>query len=261
MVSLQVLDFFKATHGPYWYEQDGIMTYKQQLGVNRKNMRKTAVESSLSWKFSNADDVRDNWAQTIQEEEITMEYFNHHVGGIFTKYASIDFHSKPSVLQTLNLVVEDTSIPEHTGHCVYVITRNGKVMKIGGTRTGVKSRFGSYCCGQKVSGFKGKGGKVLAGRQSETNGYIYYTIEKDLMTTGAVWEFYTWQMDETIVRGMVLGERVEYKRPAFPYYICEARAMEVFQELAGHIPQLCDNSDPNHRSGKAKKASKKRMRE
>jgi hypothetical protein len=48
---------------------------------------------------------------------------------------------------------------------------NGYIIKIGGTRTGLKERCGSYLCGHHIEE------RDKSGDCSKTNAYIYNTFE------------------------------------------------------------------------------------
>ena len=54
---------------------------------------------------------------------------------------------------------------------LYLFLINNRIVKIGGTRTGLKERTGSYLCGHHVEE-RGKSGDC-----SKTNGFIYNTFE------------------------------------------------------------------------------------
>ena len=54
---------------------------------------------------------------------------------------------------------------------LYLLAINGMIVKIGGTRTGLKGRVASYLCGHHIEE-KGKSGDC-----SKTNGFIYNTFE------------------------------------------------------------------------------------
>ena len=53
-------------------------------------------------------------------------------------------------------------------------TDDGLIVKIGGTRTGMKDRFGSYLCGHHVIE------RNKSGKMSVTNAHLYHTIEHGL---------------------------------------------------------------------------------
>ena len=54
---------------------------------------------------------------------------------------------------------------------LYLLLINNRIVKIGGTRTGLKGRVGSYLCGHHIEE-RGKSGDC-----SKTNGFIYNTFE------------------------------------------------------------------------------------
>ena len=54
---------------------------------------------------------------------------------------------------------------------LYLLVINNRIVKIGGTRTGIKGRIISYLCGHHIEE-RGKSGDC-----SKTNGFIYNTFE------------------------------------------------------------------------------------
>ena len=54
---------------------------------------------------------------------------------------------------------------------LYLLVINGMIVKIGGTRTGLKGRKGSYLCGHHIKE------REKSGDCSKTNGFIYNTFE------------------------------------------------------------------------------------
>jgi hypothetical protein len=120
-------------------------------------------------------------------------------------------------------------------------------MKIGGTRTGMKARWGSYLCGHCVSERMNKHGEPNPGKMSVTNAHLYHTIEHDLLQ-GNKWEFYSWKLPDTTVSVEILGEMIQVV--AQTYHAYESRCIELFKTITGHIPQLCDNADPNYKTKK-----------
>ena len=121
---------------------------------------------------------------------------------------------------------------------IYLIVKDKKVVKAGGTRNGMKARFGSYLCGHHVEE-RGKSGKM-----SVTNAHIYHSIEKDLLETDSKYEFWTWSLPVVQINVEILGENVNVT--AQTYHAYESVVIKKFKDLTGNIPLLCDNCDPNY---------------
>jgi hypothetical protein len=82
---------------------------------------------------------------------------------------------------------------------------------------------------------------------SVTNAHLYHTIEHDLLL-GNKWEFYSWKLPDTTVPVEIFGEMIQVV--AQTYHAYESRCIELFKTITGHIPQLCDNADPNYKTKK-----------
>lgn len=137
------------------------------------------------------------------------------------------------------------AIWKQAGEYIYAIVKDGVVMKIGGTRTSMAERFGSYLCGHCVPQRNKKNGDPYPGKMSVTNAHLYHTIEHDLLENEGKWEFWCWKLPVTTVQVEIMGVPTEIIAQTFHAY--ESRCMEKFREITGHIPQLCDNADPSYR--------------
>ena len=87
---------------------------------------------------------------------IPFEEFNQSCGGVFQPGATLclDDDRKPNgEKKHANIVLK--AVADHqdwnlNAKVIYAIVRDGKIMKLGGTRTGMKDRWGSYLCGHCV---------------------------------------------------------------------------------------------------------------
>ena len=197
-------------------------------------------------KFLAGRAARAHWSKALVPEESTMTSFNETCGGIFTFRGNIVLD--PSERRQTTLLVKPDDDDEwkrkNTEH-IYVIVRDGRIMKIGGTRTGMKDRWSSYMCGHCVpQRLKKRTGEPFPGKMSVTNAHLYHTIEGDLLA-GHEWSFWSWKLPTVTVSVEILG--VPTTVIAQTYHAYESRCMANFRTLAGHIPQLCDNSDPSYR--------------
>jgi hypothetical protein len=121
---------------------------------------------------------------------------------------------------------------------VYIITVDGHVVKIGGTRSGLAGRVGSYLCGHHTAG-RGKSGKC-----SVTNAHIYDTLDK-YIEFGHVAELFASKILTPKITMDVWGQQVEITAQIYTHY--ETAALEAYKSVVGHYPPLSDNSDPSAR--------------
>ena len=180
---------------------------------------------------------------------ISFEEFNQSCGGVFQPGATLclDDDRKPNGVKKRNTVVK--AVPDHPDwniNCeiIYAIVRNGKIMKLGGTRTGMKDRWGSYKCGHCVPQRNKLDGSPYPGKMSVTNAHLYHTIEDGLLR-GEDWKFYIWKLPTVQVTVDILGESTTVI--AQTYHAYESKIMQKFSQAAGAIPLLCNNADPNYR--------------
>lgn len=195
-------------------------------------------------KHVDGEIARMKWCKELRLEHTTVEQFNKITNEVFVKSADIVLDDDTKCKTVLKVNPIDKKKWKTESEAVYLIVRNGKVMKIGGTRTGMHKRWGSYKCGHCVPERKKKNGLPYPGKMSVTNAHLYHTIEDDLLK-GNHWEFWTWWLPTVKVNVNIMGS--QYVVIAQTYHAYESRCIEIFRKESGNIPQLCDNSDPNYR--------------
>lgn len=121
---------------------------------------------------------------------------------------------------------------------LYLMTINGRIVKIGGTRTGLKNRTQSYLTGHHTLE-RGKSGSC-----SSTNAYVYNTFDHYL-ALGYKIALYGYLLPTARVSITVFKKRIDIG--AQTYHAYESMFMEDYARAYGAIPQLCDNSDPEFR--------------
>lgn len=122
---------------------------------------------------------------------------------------------------------------------IYIFTINNEIVKIGGTRNGIRDRCGSYLCGHHVKE-RGNSGKC-----SVTNAFIYNTFEFYLALECKI-EMYGYELPQTKIEVNVFGTP-EYAI-AQTFHIYEARFLQDYKKTYGKFPVLSDNADPEYRS-------------
>ena len=121
---------------------------------------------------------------------------------------------------------------------LYIFTINNRIVKIGGTRTGLKGRTSSYLCGHHVKE-RGKSGDC-----SKTNGYIYNTFEFYLKQECNI-EMYGYKIPQTTFTIDILDRKTKIQAQTFHAY--ETSYLENYKKKYNRYPILNDNCDPNYK--------------
>jgi hypothetical protein len=121
---------------------------------------------------------------------------------------------------------------------LYLIVINGLIVKIGGTRTGLKGRVASYLCGHHIEE-RGKSGDC-----SKTNGFIYNTFEFYL-NLGCKIQMYGYELPKTEITIEIFGK--ETKITAQTYHAYESTFLEDYKKNYNEYPILSDNCDPDYK--------------
>jgi len=121
---------------------------------------------------------------------------------------------------------------------LYILTICGRIVKLGGTRTGLKGRVGSYLCGHHTKE-RGKSGDC-----SKTNGFIYNTLDFYL-SLGCTIKMYGYKLPKTTATIDLLGK--ETVITVQTYHAYESTLLEDYKKQYGDYPVLCDNCDPNYK--------------
>lgn len=198
-------------------------------------------------RFTGGNIAREKWAKKIDyaNEFMTVSDFNLLTENKFVKAADIVLDYSENKQTTLCVSSFQKNIWEKKQECVYIISRNNNIMKIGGTRTGMKERWNSYLCGFCVPERKKRNGDNFPGKMSVTNAYLYHTIEDDILNNGSHWEFYCWVLPPKIFTENILGKEVAIMAQTYQAY--ESICIDKFKEKMGLIPVLCNNSDPEYK--------------
>lgn len=121
---------------------------------------------------------------------------------------------------------------------LYLLVINDRIVKIGGTRTGLKGRIASYLCGHHVEE-RGKSGDC-----SKTNGFIYNTFEFYL-NLGCKIQMYGYELPKTEITIEIFGK--ETKITAQTYHAYESTFLEDYKKNYDEYPILSDNCDPDYK--------------
>lgn len=151
---------------------------------------------------------------------------------------------------TLIRFVPEINRKEYAKICewLYIFTINDRIVKIGGTRIGLKGRSGSYLCGHHIPQ-RGKSGDC-----SKTNAYIYNTFEFYLKQ-GCTVAMYGYELPKAFVDVVILGKSEKIAAQVFHVY--ESKFIEDYKSQYNEYPILCDNCDPVYKD-KSKSPRKSR---
>ena len=122
---------------------------------------------------------------------------------------------------------------------LYLLVINGRIVKIGGTRTGLKGRVSSYLCGHHIEE-RGKSGDC-----SKTNGFIYNTFEFYL-NNGCTIQMYGYKLPKTEVSIQIFDK--ETRITAQTYHAYESTFLEDYKKEYKEYPILSDNCDPDYKT-------------
>lgn len=121
---------------------------------------------------------------------------------------------------------------------LYLLVINGMIVKIGGTRTGLRGRVASYLCGHHIEE-RGKSGDC-----SKTNGFIYNTFYFYL-TLGCKIQMYGYELPKTELTIKIFGK--DTKITAQTYHAYESTFLEDYKKNYDGYPILSDNCDPEYK--------------
>ena len=189
-----------------------------------------------------------NWIKEINLED-ELNFDNFYLSHRFHKVADIviDNETKPDgtpkrqtvILFRYNGIILRSDWDNKDEH-LYIMTMNEKIIKIGGTRNGLKARAGSYLCGHHTLE-RGKSGKCSA-----TNAKIYNTFEfylNNVENTNI--ELYAYKLP--IKMATIIIEDEETDVVAQTYHKYESIFLDRYKRLSSlsQYPVLSDNADPN----------------
>lgn len=121
---------------------------------------------------------------------------------------------------------------------LYLFVINDRIVKIGGTRTGIKKRIASYLCGHHIEE-RGKSGDC-----SKTNGFIYNTCVFYL-NLGCKIQMYGYKLPKTKIIIEIFGKKTTIIAQTFHAY--ESTFLEDYKNNYGNYPFLSDNCSPDYK--------------
>jgi hypothetical protein len=175
--------------------------------------------------------------KTILLEEYTEKDYFIKIADIVLD-TDVDDKGKKKRKTLIKLDNYDDTIVTPKCEYIYLIVINRRIVKIGGTRDGIKGRFGSYLCGHQIKE-RGKSGDC-----SKTNAFIYNTFEFYL-NLGCKIEMYGYKLPKTEMTIKIFGK--ETKIIAQTYHAYESVLINNYKKRYGNIPYLCNNCDPDYK--------------
>lgn len=121
---------------------------------------------------------------------------------------------------------------------LYLFTINNKIIKLGGTRNGIKGRINSYLCGHHIKE------RNKSGDCSKTNGYVYNTLLFYLMLNCEI-EMYGYELPKNDLTIPILNNNVKITPQTYHAY--ESTFLNDYKKIYGTYPPMCDNCDPKYR--------------
>ena len=112
---------------------------------------------------------------------------------------------------------------------LYILNINDRIVKIGGTRTGIKGRISSYLCGHHIEE------RSKSGDCSKTNGFIYNTLQFYLHL-GCRITMYGHELPKTEVTVNIFGKDVKILTQT--YHIYESVLLEEYKKQYNEYPIL-----------------------
>jgi hypothetical protein len=181
-------------------------------------------------------------SQWVKEIELSKEVklIDFSLSDKFTHVANVLLTTSQAVKTCIffDSVIEKKDWENKTSQWIYMFTVDDYIVKIGGTRSGLKGRVGSYLCGHHTTD-RGKSGKC-----SVTNAYIYNTFE-DLLKKNHSIKMLGYKIPDAKITMSVWDTDTVFSPQTYTVY--ETSALETYKIKCGHYPQLSDNSDPSHR--------------
>ena len=127
-------------------------------------------------KFIAGEAARQHWKKPIVQSEMHIMHFHQLTGYVFVKRANVvlDVDQKRNTCIKAEPIEGQGELWKKKNEHIYTMVRNNHVVKIGGTRVGMKERFGSYGETEEVSVISDK----YSGR-SKGFGFVTFVNDAD----------------------------------------------------------------------------------
>jgi hypothetical protein len=190
-----------------------------------------------------------NWIKLITLDK-TIRFEDYHRKEYFTLVADIVLDNetyatgKKRGVKKRNTLIQFISTISHVAfhaktEWLYLFVIDGHIVKIGGTRTGLKGRIDSYLCGHHIRE-RGKSGDC-----SKTNGFIYNTFEFYLRL-GCTIQMYAYELPKTDITITIFDRKIKIAAQTFHAY--ESTFLADYKKHYHSYPILSDNCDPEYKN-------------
>jgi hypothetical protein len=178
----------------------------------------------------------ENYIKNVNlENELSFNEFLLQENFIKVANVKLDDSKRKTIIKFENII--EKNLWNSKCEWLYIFTINNKIVKIGGTRNGLKERTNSYLCGHYTLHRNGKN------KCSQTNAYIYNTFEYHLLKKDDI-EMYAYKIQETILKKVIFDKEVSIQAQTFHAY--ESIALDKYKEQNNSFPQLNNNCDPKY---------------
>jgi len=184
-------------------------------------------------------EITKKWIKLIDKKSV-IDYDDYNRKSMFIHVADVlldndiknDGTKKRNTLISFKPIIQLKEFNNKTTEWIYIFTINNKIVKIGGTRTGLKGRVGSYLCGHHVKE-RGKSGDC-----SKTNGFIYNTFVFYLQLNYKI-KMYAYKLPKAEIDINIFN--IKQKILVQTFHIYENTFFNDYKKTYNNIPILCDN--------------------
>lgn len=176
---------------------------------------------------------------TFSQLDTELSISDYNMSGYFHKVCDVvvddDQHlngkKKRKTEIKFSFCIDNEEWKNHT-EWIYIFTCDDKIMKIGGTRTGLAGRCASYLCGRPE--FRKNG-------TCSTTNYILYASILNLLKDNRKVEMYAKKLNKYKIR--VCEFEIDLEMDVQVFHAFETKMLEKYKEQSGKYPILSSNSD------------------
>lgn len=179
------------------------------------------------------------WIKKINFQNLLdIEKFTLH--SYFTKCGSFELIENKNTLW--DFIPQNKEDYKKRNNLIYIITCDEKILKIGGSKTGLEGRILSYKCGHCIpERISPRTGKNYPGKMSVTNAYLYNTIY-DLLLKEYKIELYSYSIPKIEIEIDIFGNNKKILPQTYDDY--EQSALDEYKNVKGEYPPLNYNGHP-----------------
>ena len=187
--------------------------------------------------------IKNKWVKKIPNNLIKFKNYNRKAYFIPVADIVLDNELNQKLIKKRNTVIKFVPLINNTlfnekTEWVYIFLINDGIVKIGGTRVGLKGRISSYMCGHHVLE-RGKSGDC-----SKTNAFIYNTFDYYL-NQGYKIKMLGYKLPKTETQVDIFGKKI--KVIAQTYHAYESTFLQDYKKNYNSYPILSDNCDPDYK--------------